>query len=156
MGGEEDESEDGDEDEEEDGNRLICLQTLEDTTAGYCFEIKLERHYEYESVVVISVSIKYENDEIGHLQGLVIDRNFRPRWQFHELCDAESQELQEMSVCFCNDDGSLATRTWMASPRSRTAPHRVVGSFRLSKCPSPRHTVVRTSAYVASNGCLSG
>lgn len=43
MGGEEDESEDGDEDEEEDGNRLICLQTLEDTTAGHCFEIKLER-----------------------------------------------------------------------------------------------------------------
>jgi hypothetical protein len=106
---EEDENEE-DEDEEledEDCNRLICLHRLENTTAGYAFEVKLESHYEIESVVVISVSIMYENDAVGRLQGLVIDRNFRPRWQFHELCDAESQELQEMSVCFCNDDGSL-------------------------------------------------
>ena len=49
----------------------------------------------------------YENDSVGRLQGLVIDRNLRPRWQFHELCDSVSQELQEMSVCSCNGDGSL-------------------------------------------------
>ena len=105
--GKDDGNEDKEEDKDKDGNCLICLQTLEDTTAGYCFEIKLERHYKYDSVVVISVSIKYKNDKIGHLQGLVIDRNFRPRWQFHKLCDTESQELQEMSICFCNDDGLL-------------------------------------------------
>jgi hypothetical protein len=59
-------------------------------------------------VVLISVSIMYKNDAVvGRLKGLVIDRDFRPRWQFHELCDSESQELQEMGVCFCNDDGTL-------------------------------------------------
>ena len=105
--GEEDEEEE-EEDEDEDGNRLIiCQHTLEDELAGYGFEIELRRHYEFKSVVEISVSITYEKHAVGRLKGLVIDRNFRPRWQFHELCDAESQELQEMSVCFCNDDGSL-------------------------------------------------
>ena len=94
-------------DADDDGDSLICQQRLEDETAGYAFEIKLDSHYEIESVVLISVSIMHKNDVVGRLKGLVIDRDFRPRWQFHELCDSESQELQEMGVCFCNDDGSL-------------------------------------------------
>ena len=96
-----------DADDDDDGDSLICQLRLEDETAGYAFEIKLDSHYEIESVVLISVSIMHKNDAVGRLKGLVIDRDFRPRWQFHELCDSESQELQEMGVCFCNDDGSL-------------------------------------------------
>ena len=70
--GEEDEEEE-EEDEDEDGNRLIiCQHTLEDELAGYGFEIELRRHYEFKSVVEISVSITYEKHAVGRLKGLVI------------------------------------------------------------------------------------
>lgn len=69
----------------------------------------LSAHYEFESVVVLSVDIHHGQSKAGSLTGLVIDRSFRPRprWTFHELCDAQSRELQQMGVCFCNNDGTL-------------------------------------------------
>lgn len=55
----------GDDNDDDDGNSLICQQRLEVTTAGYAFEIKLDSHYEIESVVLISVSIMHKNDAVG-------------------------------------------------------------------------------------------
>lgn len=96
---------------EEEEDRKICQETLEDTVVGYAFTVTLESHDEWESVVMIRVSITHEKELVGHLNGLVIDRDFRPRSQFHELCDSQSQELQGMGVCFCNDDGTLRYKT---------------------------------------------
>ena len=81
-------SEDGSQD------RILCQETLADS-GGYGFRIKLETHYEFASVVEIRVEILHGDTEVGHLKGRVIDRSFQPRWQFHTLCDAESEELQE-------------------------------------------------------------
>lgn len=92
-------------------DRKICHETLVDTVVGYAFTIKLDRHYENKSLVMIHVSITHEKENIGNLNGLIIDRDFRPRSHFHELCDSESQELQGMGVCFCNDDGTLRYKT---------------------------------------------
>jgi len=85
-----------DEGDSEDGSqdRILCQQTLADR-GDYSFKITLERHYEYDSVVEIRVEILHRDTEVGHLKGRVIDRSFKPRWQFHTLCDAESEELQE-------------------------------------------------------------
>jgi len=84
-------SDDGDSDDE----GIICEETLADT-GPYSFRITLSKHYEYESVVEFRVEIlSGEQYEVGHLNGRVVDRSFRPRWQFHELCDGESAELQE-------------------------------------------------------------
>ena len=105
---ESDEEEDEEEGEEDDdGNRLICEETIPVAESNHSFNVKLSKHYEYESVLVVGVSILHERTAVGSLKGMIIDRSFRPAWQFHELCDSESQELQEMGVCFCNDDGTL-------------------------------------------------
>ena len=98
-----------DEEEVDEEERLIAEETLVDAGGDYQFKCMLRRHYEYESVMTVSVTIMHGEGSVtvGSVTALLVDRNFRPRWQFHELCDGESQELQEMGVLFCNDDGTV-------------------------------------------------
>ena len=94
-------------DEESERQRLIAEETIADAGGDYQFKCTLHRHYEYESAMLVAVSITHGSTEVGSVKAFLIDRDFRPRWQFHELCDSESQELQEMGVLFCNDDGTV-------------------------------------------------
>ena len=96
-----------DDDEEDEAERLIAEETLVDTGGNYQFKCTLRRHYEFESAMQVSVTIMHGSVTVGSVKAFLVDRDFRPRWQFHELCDAESQELQEMGVLFCNDDGTV-------------------------------------------------
>jgi len=102
-----------DEEEVDEEERLIAEETLVDAGGDYQFRCMLRRHYEYESVMMVSVTIMHGERSslssvmVGSVKALLVDRDFRPRWQFHELCDGESQELQEMGVLFCNDDGTV-------------------------------------------------
>jgi hypothetical protein len=89
---------DGSEDE-----GIICEETLADTPP-YSFRITLGRHYDYESVVTILVTILHGAQPVGYLNGRVTDRSFR---EFHQISDAESAELGEVGASFCHDDGTL-------------------------------------------------
>ncbi|KAJ1472812.1 hypothetical protein T484DRAFT_1838827 [Baffinella frigidus] len=94
-------------DSDDDG--IICEETLAGT-GPYSFRITLGKHDEYDSVVTFSVMILqggHHGQTVGYLTGRVIDRDLRPRWQFHELCDGESAELEEVGVTFCDGDGKI-------------------------------------------------
>jgi len=84
----------------------ICEETLADT-APYSFRITLGKDDELDSLVTICVEILHGDMPVGHLNARVIDRSFRPCWNFYEVCDAESAELEEVGVTFCNGDGTL-------------------------------------------------
>ena len=99
-----------DEEEEEEKERLIAEETVSDARREYQFKFALHRHYDFESAMTVHVTVLHGRRnpvKVGSAKGFLVDRDFRPRWQFHELCDAESQELQEMSVLFCNGDGTV-------------------------------------------------
>merc|ERR1712129_178490 len=46
--------------------------------------------------------------KVGYLCGMVIDRDFEPKWDFWELCDSESQELHQLSATFCDTEGKVS------------------------------------------------
>lgn len=89
-----------------DDEGILCEETLADT-APYRFRITLGKHYEYESVVTILVTILHGDQPVGYLNGRVTDRSFR---EFHQLADGEAAELGEVGATFCNDDGTLRYR----------------------------------------------
>ena len=88
---------------------IICEETLA-VTGPYSIRITLGKNEEFDSMVTIGVTILHgghHGQTVGDLTGRVIDRDFRPRWNFHEVCDEESAELEEVAVEFCDEDGTL-------------------------------------------------
>lgn len=102
-----DESEEEEEYEEEEELQALILEETLPAFGEYSFHVKLSAHYEYETVVDVHVTILCGESKIGFMEALVIDRDFQPSWNFHELCDALSGELQRLTFGRCHDDGRL-------------------------------------------------
>ena len=84
---------------------IICEETLA-VTGPYSIRITLGKHEDYDSMVTIGVTILHgghHGQTVGYLTGCVIDRDLRPRWNFHEVCE----DLEEVAVEFCDGDGTL-------------------------------------------------
>jgi len=117
-------------DDEDELSRLIREGTVPDPVdSRYQFTFTVLRHYEYETMRQVVGSCEMVGDQqpglasrpkrrktscppsadtqVGSLKGSLIDRSISPRWSFYELCDSESEELQNISLKFCEDDGTV-------------------------------------------------
>jgi hypothetical protein len=103
---------DDDSDSEEEDRTIRSVEVsiageATDSTA-YLFKLSLLQHDEYRTVNEVRVDLVVPgtkgkpNDVVGYLEGTLLRR---PHPQFFEVADAISQELQELSVTFCNSKG---------------------------------------------------
>ena len=102
------------EDEEDPPTREGTVEDSQDIEASnYWFKFTLRKHCDFDSQQWVRGQVMHRpaagqmEQCVGDLKGNLIDRDHRPRWNFHELCDAESAELQGMSTALCNQDGTL-------------------------------------------------
>lgn len=129
--GDDDEEEGGRSDSSEDEDhglqerlRLLHEATVadEDPASGYEYHFQLSKHYEfYPRQLSFKGQVLYKSNppedgraeepstpraQVGKLRGSLIDRGKEP-FNFHQLCDADSSELQAIGCKFCDRRGRV-------------------------------------------------
>ncbi|KAG1674048.1 hypothetical protein FOA52_000354 [Chlamydomonas sp. UWO 241] len=85
-----------------------CSENTNDGDSAYTFSFMATRNYEFGANLELTGTVVHIQDGIvGRLTGSLIDRSFSPHDSFHEICDAESDELHQVGWTFCDAHGKI-------------------------------------------------
>ena len=68
----------------------------------------------------VKATIALDGEPAGRIELVLVDRNFRG--DFHEICDAESQELVDVAIALFDRDGATPRRAARPSARGQRTP----------------------------------